>query len=365
MTHARPLQSLSDDDLLRGLSDILGQSRRVEADLVAHIAEVDRRRLFAREAAPSMFVYCTRILHLSEPEAYLRIRAARASRRFPLVLDMLADGRLHLSGLGKLTPYLTKDGGEALLLRAAHLSKRQVEELVAEIAPRPDVPATIRKLPERPVPEASADSIGVLVAGSGAPIGSSAPTQLRPDAVQEDGPVQARAEPAPRGVVEAWAPARYKVQFTADADLRDMLERLQGLMRAEVPDGDIGAIVKRAVREKLERLEARRHGRTKAPRTTLAESDMSEGSRHVPAAVRRIVSARDGTQCRFVDDTGRRCPERHRLEYHHRRPFGRGGDRTPANISLLCRTHNLLLAERDFGRERIARYREESERPDH
>src|SRR4051812_47194963 len=53
------VQSLSDQELLRGLQSLLHQARRVEADIVAHIGEVDARRLFAREAAPSMFVYCT------------------------------------------------------------------------------------------------------------------------------------------------------------------------------------------------------------------------------------------------------------------------------------------------------------------
>ena len=72
--------AISDDELLRRLTDLLRQSRRVEADLVAHIGEVDERRLYAREAAPSMFAYCTEVLHLSEAEAYLRIAVARASR---------------------------------------------------------------------------------------------------------------------------------------------------------------------------------------------------------------------------------------------------------------------------------------------
>jgi hypothetical protein len=91
------LAHLSDDELLRRLADILAQSRRSESDLVAHIGEVDARRLFAREASPSMFVYCTGRLHLSEAEAYLRIAAARAAREHPMLLAMLADGRLHLS----------------------------------------------------------------------------------------------------------------------------------------------------------------------------------------------------------------------------------------------------------------------------
>jgi hypothetical protein len=122
MSLERPLESLSDDELLRGLAHLLGQSRRVEADLVAHIAEVETRRLYAREASPSMFVYCTNVLHLSEAEAYLRITAARAARENPPLLAMLADGRLHLSGIAKLAPHLTRENRDSLLSRAVHKS---------------------------------------------------------------------------------------------------------------------------------------------------------------------------------------------------------------------------------------------------
>ena len=146
---SRPLAAISDDDLLRRLAEILTQSRRVETDLVAHIAEVDERRLYAREAFPSMFAYCTEALHLSESEAYLRIAVARASREHPMILPMLGDGRLHLSGIAQLAPHLTGENREALLRRATHRSKRQIEELVAEVAPREDVPALMRRLPER------------------------------------------------------------------------------------------------------------------------------------------------------------------------------------------------------------------------
>ena len=62
---------------------------------------------------------------------------------------MLADGRLHLSGIAKLVPLLTATNCETLLARAAHQSKRKIEELVAELSPKPDVPAMLRKLPER------------------------------------------------------------------------------------------------------------------------------------------------------------------------------------------------------------------------
>ena len=104
MSSTHELHSISDDELLRRLSELLRNSRRVESDLIAHIAEVDARRLYAREAASSMFTYCTEVLHLSEAEAYLRIAAARASRKYPLLLAMLSDGRLHLSGMGSSRP---------------------------------------------------------------------------------------------------------------------------------------------------------------------------------------------------------------------------------------------------------------------
>jgi len=144
MEDTRSLDLLSDDELLHRLVELLRQSRRVEADLVAHIGEVDSRRLYAREASPSMFAYCTERLHLSDAEAYLRIAAARAAREHPMLLAMLADGRLHLTAIGKLAPYLTPENRDRLLERAAHRTKRQVEELVAEVAPRPDAPTVMR-----------------------------------------------------------------------------------------------------------------------------------------------------------------------------------------------------------------------------
>jgi hypothetical protein len=66
-----------------------------------------------------MFNYCQEVLHLSEPEAYLRITVARASRKHPMLLEMLADGRLHLTGIAKLAQVLTEANRETLLARAA------------------------------------------------------------------------------------------------------------------------------------------------------------------------------------------------------------------------------------------------------
>jgi hypothetical protein len=356
MDSSRSLKSISDDELLRRLSDLLRSSRRVEADLVAHIGEVDERRLFARDAAPSMFAWCTDILHLSEAEAYLRIAVARASREHPMLIDMLREGRLHLTGIAKLAPYLTRGNRQRLLERAAWKSKRQIEVLIAEISPRPDAPALMRKLPESRVGGGQA---------SGRPLGPNhaAPSrELCPDAVGDE-LVPERVEvprtptPARPARVEPLSPARYKVQFTASAELHDKLERLRALMRSSVPDGDLAAVIEAAVTEKLERLEAMRFAKANSPRNGLSESDIRPGSRHIPAAVKRLVYERDGGRCRFVDAQGRRCTARNQLEYHHRHPFGFGGDRSPDNLSLMCPTHNQYLADHDYGKKAMAGHR--------
>ncbi|HYN02711.1 MAG TPA: HNH endonuclease signature motif containing protein [Vicinamibacteria bacterium] len=164
-------------------------------------------------------------------------------------------------------------------------------------------------------------------------------------------------------MVEPLAPARYRVQFTASAELRDKLERLRALMRPSVPDGDLGAIVEQAVTEKLQRLEARRFARTQAPRKTVSQSETCPTTRQIPAAVKRAVYERDGGRCRYEDAQGRRCTARQGLEFHHRRPFGHGGDHSVANIALECKCHNAHLAEVDYGPEAIARHRRSRTRP--
>jgi hypothetical protein len=264
-------------------------------------------------------------LHLSEGEAYLRIAAARASREHPILLEMLGDGRLHLSGIAQIAPHITARNRETLLRRATHRSKRQIEELIAELAPRADVPALIRKLPDRrghptsdhlpagahPPPDRSSAgdhppagdhlSAGAAIAPGSPSAGPDIPersgqplTRLEIDAAERERqgslgrptpsgmgkvvttnapglvedprrPVSASSTPPvlrqpPAPVVQPLAPGRYKVQVTASAELAEKLERLQALMRSQIPDGDLGAIVEAAVTEKLARLGRRPSG---------------------------------------------------------------------------------------------------------
>jgi hypothetical protein len=169
---AYTLAHLSDAALLSGLRALVATDRETTARLLAHIAEVDARDLCRPAGYSSTHVYCVRVLHLADEVAFKRIRAARLGRRYPQVLDAIADGRLHVTGVAMLAPHVTDDNVDEVIAAATRRTRSELEILVARLAPRPDLPTRIRALPARrdqprqpqldPVPaHAPADPTGV------------------------------------------------------------------------------------------------------------------------------------------------------------------------------------------------------------
>ncbi len=338
---------LSNQELLARVTQLAQREREATAALIAHLAELDARRLYLAEGCSSLFTYCTQLLHLSEHAAYGRIEAARAARRFPVILERLAEGSVTLTAVGLLASHLTPENHRELLERARHTSKRQVEELVAGLRPQPPVPASVRRLPTashipaRPPAPAEA----------AAPPGAASPPRQSGDVHGVASPPLASPAPAPRrarpAVVAPLAPERYKVQFTASAETYEKLKLAQALLRHQIPDGDLGAIVDRALTALVQHLARKKCAATARPRKGRGPAP---GSRHIPADVRRAVWLRDGGRCAFVGRNGRRCAEQGFLEFHHVVPYAAGGASTADNIQLRCRAHNDYEAERDFGR---------------
>jgi hypothetical protein len=137
---------LSDGALRSGLTELAATSRSTTAMLVAHIAEFDARRLYAREGYPSMKAYCVGALHLSDDAAFKRIGVARAAREHPGILSALADGRLHLTAVLMLASRLTRENAEELLDAATHNTRNEIETLLAERFPAEDVPARVEPI---------------------------------------------------------------------------------------------------------------------------------------------------------------------------------------------------------------------------
>ena len=300
------LREISDQDLLYRLKRLAVKSRQLEAELLAHIGEVDARRLYLQEPCSSMFVYCTKVLYFAESAAYHRITAARIVRRYPEVLERLKAGEIHLAGISLLAPHLTLENHQELLARAKHGSKRDVGRLVAELRPRPAAPAIVRKLPavrsmrpaqaERPQP---------------------APQVEVPSMPPDTGSAR-RPRPVPLGA------ERFKIQFTATEDTHNKLCELQALLRHQIPSGDLGLIFDKALDLLLADVKRKRFGNSARPQA--ARDIKTPPSRHIPANIRRQVVQRDGGRCRYASPTGQRCGSRDFLEFHHVEPgLDRGG----------------------------------------
>ena len=317
------LSSVSDLELRERLSAAVSTERVAAADVVYHLAELDRRKLYLEDACSSLFAYCVDRLGYSEDGANKRVRVARLVQRFPQVLDELASGEVHLTGLFLLSGHLTQDNVEQLLAEARGKSKRQLEELIARWFPRPDVPATVTA--SAPAPAQTELS---TMSGTGSP---------------------APAAQTPRPRVEPLSPARVRVEFTAHAAFREKLEQAQNLLSHKVASSDLATILELA----LDRLIADETKRLSGAGKPRERRETKPGSRHVPVDVQRAVRERDGDQCTFTDAEGRRCSEMRFLTIEHIDPFARGGPTTAENCCLLCQAHNSFQARQVFGEEHI------------
>ncbi len=331
------LSHISDAVLLRDLAVLVARDRTTTAALLAHIAEVDARKLYLPAAYPSMFAYCVGELRLSEDAAFKRIQAARVARRFPAIFDALDEGRLHLSAVVLLAPYLTEETADELLVAATHKRKSEIEQLLAERFPRADVLAWVEAIP------ASSDPRPTEQLAPGHVEDRLASGRVGEEPPHAPGPVGDRSK------VKPLSAQSFAVQFTLSQRGHEQLRYAQELLGHQIPSGDIAAVFERALDALIGQLERLKFAATARPRTGRRRS--AESTRHVPAQVQRTVWERDGGQCTFFSEAGRRCPARTRLEFDHIEEVARGGEATVAGIRLRCRPHNQYGAECTFGTE--------------
>jgi hypothetical protein len=344
------LRRLSDAELIARVKRLAARERRATSLLVAYLSELDTRDVHLRAGYSSLFVYCRDALALSEHEAYNRIAVARAARRFPVILELLAAGSVNLATVRLLGPHLTPENHRGVLESARGKRKAEVEEIVARLAPFPEAPAFIRKLPASkpalPPPEARG------------PAGQVAPSASAPGSPPAAAGLPASAPPTPplhrqgpSGEVTPLAPDRYKLQLTIGGSTLEKLRLAKDMLRHAIPSGDDAAILDRAFTALLADLARSKFAAAESPHPA---RPAVPGSRHIPAEVKRAVWVRDLGRCAFVGVDGRRCSERGFVEFHHVRPYAAGGEASVGNIQLRCRRHNDYEARVYFGRDRVS-----------
>jgi hypothetical protein len=365
MGHRYRLAGLKNSDLLAGLSALVQQSNAITAEALAHLAEIEDRMLHLELGFASLFAYCVEALGMSEGAAGRRVAAARVCRRFPEAFERVAGGELHLSALCALSPHLDPGNASELFEACRHRTRRQIEELLVARFPRPDVHEQIRRLPLR-------DHEAAVVA----------------------------LEAPRRREIEALSADRFGVHFTADAGLRELIERARALASHRLPNRDLSNLMKLVLETFVQHEEKRRFAVGRKPRAIRRDAKPAgmsatpaaqasalptgtpstppggasalpasrprkvtqsarfwramKRSRYLSAPVKRSVYLRDQGQCSFVSADGRRCGARAFLQLDHIEPWAALGAPAAENIRILCRGHNQLHARNCFGAGHIA-----------
>jgi hypothetical protein len=303
LARAEPLSLayLSDAELLTQTRSLVGRSNRLLAELLAHLGEVEARGIHRTRACASLYTYCIHELRFSEDEAFRRVAAARLIRRFPALLDAVASGELHLTGLLMLGPHVTEHNLVEVLARAKYRTKREIARLVRVLDPLPAVPALIEPLGPEPVRVVPPAPTWEQFVSSMNPV-RALETRERPRewGVEEDEAANGRqagqatedpsgakvtemcarqveatlAEPqelrasemhAPARVDgeqcgELYAPQRYKVQFTTTEEYVKLVDEAKALLSHAAPRATLEDVQLRAMRAFVAALRKRKYG---------------------------------------------------------------------------------------------------------
>ena len=379
-TYFERLESLTTEELDQSIEKLVRSEKRNMALAIAQIAEMSRRKGHLERGYKNLFDYCTRRLNLSEGSVARRIQVANVSRRFPQLLVALAENRMSLTVAGLLAPALTESNVEKLLADCAGMTKREVEEYLVALRPKPVFEPSIRKTPS---PPASTSPLAMLL---------TPPHPTRPEA--------ATPRPAPRvspSILEPARPEVFNFRFAADRKFKEKFERLAEVLGVENPLQHMAEILEQALdialdKKDLKRKRARRlerkskngdnsrqescPGKIVSPscqpatvcdavatinalgdsqRSLIPRAERSTSgrvptkSRYIPSHLRERVHERAGYQCEYQSADGTRCRSRTGLEIEHERPFALHRSHDEKYLKLFCGPHNRLAAEKVFG----------------
>ncbi|MEZ4227222.1 MAG: RuvA C-terminal domain-containing protein [Polyangiaceae bacterium] len=369
------LTTLSNAELWSRTLASNARRRRAVALLVAHLAEVERRSLHLREGYSSLYDFCLRGLGMSEGEAHRSISSARVARRFPIAVGMLADGRLHLTGLSLLASRLTESNHAELLEEACGKTKADIQVVLARWFPRPGVPDCVELLgaagwrggsnEARTDSVAGSEHCSDVHAGGRAASGAqgAAPGLIECGGHGGAGSGDCRTREQVLGnargtefhdSIEPRSAERFAIRFSASAAFKAKLEHARNLM------SHVGRSLETVFERALDLLIAEREnkcwGKTEKPRR-------SPGAKHgAPTRhSKREVYERDAGQCTYVSSSGVHCTARAYLNFDHIKERANGGGGAADNGQLLCAAHNQMRARQTFGdafiNDKIARRR--------
>ena len=260
------------------------------------LIEVERRDLFLEQGASSVQDYCERLLGLCHGTALKRVWVARAAARFPVILDYLSEGKLHLTAVSLLVKHLTEENHLTLLMAAVGKTENELKWMLSS---------------------------------------------LFPETLPPDWNLNGREKIIP------FDGERAKFILVVDQEFVNQLNRAKEIHKHEFPDGNSLGILKKALSKDLY---------TNDPKEKAKRARPSQSRKHSGRKILRGIEYKKreeaGHQCEQTSPDGVRCAEKGGLELDHQIPYGMGGrSDDESTIALLCFAHNRWKGRVDFGKD--------------
>jgi 5-methylcytosine-specific restriction endonuclease McrA len=327
------LAQLNNDDLVLGLDLAMRAERSMTIRVLHFLNEMERRSLHLDLGYSSLFDYCIRKLKYSRAAACRRIQAARCTRRYPDIQEMLEERELSLSTISLIEPFLTNENFASVIERVRGRSHRDVEKVVAEYRP----------------PMAYRDRVSTV--------------RVAVPAVDADRELFKRE--LGRAVPGIATVEKQYIQFLADEQFMNLFEEVRSLVTRDGEPLSFAEVVTLVLIEYRERHSPSARQRRRAARKGGATPDsrrrecgtVAPQSRHIPEDVRDAIWERDQGRCSYQGPDGTQCSSRHGLQVDHEVPYSAGGTHDIGNLRLLCAAHNRRAVERQLGTRIMRRYR--------
>lgn len=293
-------RNISDSELLKQMSALVQSERKLTAEIIEFIKEIDRRKLYISLGFTSLFDYMTRHLGYTPGSAQRRIDSARLLRDVPELKAQIQTGELNLSQLSAVARAVREKQ------KTASVSLEDKRELIHAIQSQDLLTSeqTIAQMLDLPVKEKEIKLF------------------------QQDESV--------------------RIELTLSKQQYALLEEVKALMSHVNPNPTVSDLfeylAKRWIKQKTGAVgsvtENKNQKTVTAKMAVEKNRAAASNKRYIPSAIRKQILQRS-TGCQWKTE-GKQCGSRFQPQIDHIQPIWAGGESTPENLQLLCAHHNRM-----------------------
>jgi len=283
------LKALSNQELDRNLMSWVKTEKKALNNILTHIAEVDRRRMYLDYAFPSLRAYLEERMGYDGGSAQRRIDAARLSHAVPSVIESLDQGELKLSQVTVLQKTF-----------------REAKDQVITNATKTGLVEAIKNKSVYETQSIVAKALNITI------------------------------KQAPKITAQADESMRFEISLTKTQWAK--ITRMRELLSHSVPSGDWATLLEYLSDKVIQQ-------------KTASVNNGNKSDTAKPASLyqlkKQILSQDHG--CQYKSKDGKVCGSRWAIQSDHFQPKWAGGKDVPENLRPLCGKHNRHIYRKQAG----------------